>query len=106
MFAPWANITAWACRENRKPALTPRSPSLAWYFAIQRGQRDESHELPEEDPLLAFRPTPSMQAMLKYFWVVMALILVQIGLGVLTAHYGEDSSVLVTKVLPANPPAP
>jgi nitric oxide reductase subunit B len=80
--------------------------ALAWYFAIQRGQRDESHELPEEDPLLAFRPTPSMQATLKYFWVVMALILVQIGLGVLTAHYGEDSSVLVTKVLPANPPAP
>lgn len=66
--------------------------ALAWYFAIQRGQRDESHELPEEDPLLAFRPTPSMQATLKYFWVVMALILVQIGLGVLTAHYGVEGS--------------
>ena len=66
--------------------------ALAWYFAIQRGERDESHELPEEDPLLAFRPTPSMQATLKYFWVVMALILVQIGLGVLTAHYGVEGS--------------
>jgi hypothetical protein len=29
LFAPWANITAWACRENRKPALTPRSPPLS-----------------------------------------------------------------------------
>ena len=38
--------------------------ALAWYFAIQHAKRDESHELPEEDPLLAFRPTPSMQATL------------------------------------------
>lgn len=66
--------------------------ALAWYFAVAHGKRDESHELPAEDPLLAFRPTPSMQATLKYFWVVTALILVQIGLGVLTAHYGVEGS--------------
>ena len=66
--------------------------ALAWYFAIQHAKRDDSHELPEEDPLLAFRPTPSMRATLKYFWVVMALILVQIGVGVLTAHYGVEGS--------------
>ena len=66
--------------------------ALAWYFAVQHGKRDESLELPEVDPLLALRPTPSMQATLKYFWVVMALILVQIGLGVLTAHYGVEGS--------------
>src|SRR5262249_31703245 len=58
--------------------------ALAWYFAAQHGKRDESHELPGEDPLLALQPTPSMQATLKYFWVVTALIFAQIGLGVLT----------------------
>jgi nitric oxide reductase subunit B len=66
--------------------------ALAWYFAVQHGKRDDSHDLPDEDPLLALRPTPSMKATLKYFWVVMALILAQIGLGVLTAHYGVEGS--------------
>jgi len=66
--------------------------ALAWYFAIQRGHREESHELPEEDPLLALRPTPSMNATLKYFWVVTALIFAQMGLGILTAHYGVEGS--------------
>ncbi|APW59926.1 Nitric oxide reductase subunit B [Paludisphaera borealis] len=65
---------------------------LALYFAIQQGKRDDSHELPEVDPLLALRPTPSMRATLKYFWVVMALIIAQIGFGVLTAHYGVEGS--------------
>ena len=66
--------------------------ALAWYFAVQHGKRDNSHELPEEDPLLASRPTPSMKATLKYFWIVMALIIAQMGLGVLTAHYGVEGS--------------
>jgi len=66
--------------------------ALAWYFAVQRGNPDGGHDLPEEDPLLAFRPTPSMRATLKYFWVVTALVLVQIGCGVLTAHYGVEGS--------------
>jgi len=66
--------------------------ALAWYFAIQHGKRDGGLEPPDADPQLAFRPTPSMQATLKYFWIVMALILAQIGLGVLTAHYGVEGS--------------
>ncbi|MCA1747223.1 MAG: cbb3-type cytochrome c oxidase subunit I, partial [Bacteroidales bacterium] len=33
---------------------------------------------------------PSMKATLKYFWVVTALILVQILMGVITAHYGVE----------------
>lgn len=66
--------------------------ALAWYFAVQRSKPDDSHELPDQDPLLAFRPTASMSATLKYFWVVMGLILVQIGCGILTAHYGVEGS--------------
>jgi nitric oxide reductase subunit B len=73
-------------------ALLAGIGALAWYFAVQHGKRDDSHELPEEDPLLGLRPTPSMRATLKYFWVVTALILAQIGLGVLTAHYGVEGS--------------
>ena len=34
--------------------------------------------------------TPSQKATIKYFWVVSALILVQMLLGVVTAHYGVE----------------
>jgi nitric oxide reductase subunit B len=65
--------------------------ALSWYFAVQRGKEghDESH-YPEKDPLLALNPTPSMKATLKYFWVVTALWVVQIGLGAVTAHYAVE----------------
>ncbi|HEY3284948.1 MAG TPA: nitric-oxide reductase large subunit [Armatimonadota bacterium] len=67
--------------------------ALAWYFAVQnRRSAEENHVLPEADPLLALKPTPSMQATLKYFWVVGALILVQISMGILAAHYGVEGS--------------
>jgi nitric oxide reductase subunit B len=65
--------------------------ALAWYFAVlKHGEPD--HELPAQDPLLACKPTPSMRATLKYFWVVAALIVVQVGLGAVTAHYGVEGS--------------
>jgi nitric oxide reductase subunit B len=46
--------------------------------------------VPASDPLGTWRPTPSQRATLKYFWVVSALILVQILMGVVTAHYGVE----------------
>jgi nitric oxide reductase subunit B len=36
------------------------------------------------------RQTPSQRATVKYFWVVSLLILVQILMGVVTAHYGVE----------------
>jgi nitric oxide reductase subunit B len=66
--------------------------ALAWYFAIQKHREDDGHELPTEDPLLAMSPTASMRGTLKYFWVVTALIVVQVGLGAVTAHYGVEGS--------------
>ena len=66
--------------------------ALAWYFAVQRGKREDQNELPTRDPLLALEPTPSMRATLKYFWVVAALLVVQIGMGAITAHYGVEGS--------------
>lgn len=65
--------------------------SLVWYFAMQRHQaEEESVELPDRDPLLALKASPSMKATLKYFWVVAALIVAQVGLGAVTAHYGVE----------------
>jgi nitric oxide reductase subunit B len=65
--------------------------AMVWYFAIQRHKEDEeTAEVPQRDPLLALKATPSMRAVLKYFWVVAALIVVQVGLGAVTAHYGVE----------------
>jgi nitric oxide reductase subunit B len=69
---------------------------MIWYYAVLRGKEDPAHEAkaPEKDPLLNMKSTPSMQATLKYFWVVAALIVVQVGLGVITAHYAVEGTSL------------
>jgi nitric oxide reductase subunit B len=60
--------------------------------------------LPERDPMLGSSPTPSQRATVKYFWVVCALILVQITVGVICAHYGVEGNALygipLAKILP------
>jgi len=66
--------------------------ALAWYYAVIKHKAGEEPPLPDRDPLLAWRPTPSMNATLKYFWVVIALILVQVSMGAITAHYGVEGS--------------
>src|SRR3974390_2156001 len=64
---------------------------MVWYFASQ--PRTVAEELlPESDPLLGLRPTASQRATVKYFFVVAALWVVQVGLGALTAHYGVEGS--------------
>lgn len=65
---------------------------LAWFYAVRRDEPMSSPEMPATDPLLGGIYTPSMKATLKYFWVVTALILVQILMGVITAHYGVEGS--------------
>lgn len=67
---------------------------LAWYIAGRREDELKEHELPGTDPLLGGIQFPSMKATLKYFWVVTALILVQILMGVITAHYGVEGQAL------------
>ena len=47
---------------------------------------------PVNDPLLNAIATPSQRAVVKYFWIVSALILVQIMLGVIVAHYGVEGN--------------
>ena len=66
--------------------------ALSWHFAIERGREETPHGIPSSDPLLDLKPTPSMMAALKYFWVVTAMIVVQVILGAITAHYGVEGS--------------
>ena len=63
---------------------------MGWFYASRKDERLEPHEYPAKDPLLGGVFFPSMKATLKYFWVVTALILVQILMGVITAHYGVE----------------
>lgn len=58
-------------------------------FVQARTQQEEALK-PVEDPLMHQTITPSMWAVKKYFWVVNLLILVQVLLGVITAHYGVE----------------
>ena len=66
---------------------------LGWHYAVTHGRGEEAHTLPASDPLAALRITPSMRAVAKYFWVVLALFLGQILLGAITAHYQVEGQV-------------
>jgi nitric oxide reductase subunit B len=62
---------------------------MSWYYATRRDD-EENEEAPSVNPISGAALTPSMKATLKYFWIVTALILVQILMGVITAHYGVE----------------
>ena len=86
---PTSSIVVWSAMSF--VILLAGVGSLVWYFASQRHlEATESADRPERDPLLALKATSSMHATLKYFWVVAALIVVQVGLGAVTAHYGVE----------------
>jgi nitric oxide reductase subunit B len=66
--------------------------ALSWYFAWQRHQPQQEETFPVEDPLLALHPSGSMKATQKYFWTALALLVVQVLLGAVTAHYGVEGA--------------
>ncbi|MET0858664.1 MAG: nitric-oxide reductase large subunit, partial [Telluria sp.] len=47
---------------------------------------------PKNDPLFDLKPTPSMKATRKYFFVVAGLIMAQVGMGIVTAHYSVEGN--------------
>jgi len=59
---------------------------LAWHYAVYHGKEGPLTP-PLSDPLRGIVITPSMKATAKYFWLVLALFLVQILLGATTAHF-------------------
>ncbi|HVY80505.1 MAG TPA: nitric-oxide reductase large subunit [Steroidobacteraceae bacterium] len=77
---------------------------LGWHHAVSHGREEAPAKLPTSDPLALVRITPSMRATAKYFWVVLALFLVQILLGATTAHYSVEGQQLygmpIADVLP------
>ncbi|MFC4353302.1 nitric-oxide reductase large subunit [Fodinicurvata halophila] len=67
---------------------------LGWHYAVSHSREEEPHRLPEFDPMRHLKPTPSMMATAKYFWVLLALFLLQILLGAITAHYQVEGQVM------------
>jgi nitric oxide reductase subunit B len=60
---------------------------MSMYYARRKQEEVES---PILFPLKNEIQTPSQKATVKYFWVVSALLLVQVIMGVITAHYGVE----------------
>jgi nitric oxide reductase subunit B len=66
--------------------------AMVWFLA---GRKQEGqHDVPHSDPLIGAALTPSQKATVKYFLVVSLLFLLQILMGVLTAHYGVEGGGL------------
>ena len=61
---------------------------MVWYYARRRDE--EPDKIPLVFPLLKETQTPSQKATVKYFWIVSALLLVQVAMGIITAHYGVE----------------
>ena len=77
--------------------------AMVWWYA-SRAHTHPTNPAPAVDPIVGWQATPSQQATVKYFWVVAAMILVQILLGVVTAHYGVEGGgfygIPLSKILP------
>jgi nitric oxide reductase subunit B len=76
---------------------------MAWFYAAQ-GKEKLHGDIPSNDPLLGNVVFPSQRAVIKYFWVVSGLLLFQIIMGIITAHYGVEGNgfygVPLSKFLP------
>jgi len=65
--------------------------AMAFWHAVRK-EADAPTAVPHTDPLLGSRPTPSQLATVKYFWVVCGLIVTQILMGIIAAHYGVEGN--------------
>lgn len=65
---------------------------MVWHYARRRSEEGElinfSLKLKNETQ------TPSQKAVLKYYWVVTGLLLVQVIMGIITAHYTVEGQAL------------
>ncbi len=68
--------------------------ALCWFFLREREEWQKDTEIPEgypdRSPIAAVSPTASMKAVVKYIWIVAALLGLQIFLGAVTAHYAVE----------------
>ncbi len=63
--------------------------AMIWFYAGWH-KHTTSPETPDDDPLIGAEITPSQKATVKYFLVVSLLFLLQIVMGIITAHYGVE----------------
>ena len=63
--------------------------AMVWFYAGWHKETEE-RDTPNEDPLIGTTMTPSQKATVKYFLVVSLLFLLQIVMGIITAHYGVE----------------
>ena len=72
--------------------------AIVWYYARQfdiwRSDLEPEKGYAKDDAMDTAKITPSMRATAKYFWVVTALFIVQILLGIVTAHYAVEGQGL------------
>ncbi len=72
--------------------------TIVWYYARQfdawRADQIPETGFAQEDVVATATITPSMRATAKYFWVVTALFVTQILLGIITAHYAVEGQGL------------
>ena len=77
--------------------------ALVWYHAATSG-KEPAPVVPEHDPLKGLALTPSMRASIKFFLLAVALFLVQVGLGGITAHYAVEGQAFygieLSQILP------
>ncbi|GGX59788.1 nitric-oxide reductase large subunit [Saccharospirillum salsuginis] len=67
---------------------------LGWHYAVNHDKEEAPHRYPGSDPMGQVVVTPSMLATAKYFWVLLALFLVQILFGAITAHYQVEGQLV------------
>src|SRR5690606_25919699 len=63
------------------------------FYHVRSSDEDEM-SVPAEDPLLKQGITPSMKLTKNYFWAVCLLMVLQMLLGIVTAHYGVEGNGL------------
>ena len=67
---------------------------MVWYHQASDNPDEELADVPTRDPLLGYDSTPSQRATLKYFFAVGGLFVLQIAMGILSAHYGVEGGSL------------
>jgi len=77
--------------------------AMVWIYASRKEEGVKVFF--DKNPLLSVkRNSPSQLAVVKYFWVVGLLILIQVGLGIIIAHYGVEGNALyglpIDQILP------
>lgn len=69
---------------------------MIFYHSLSKEEGDPTP--PKNDPLFDLKPTPSMKATRKYFYVVIGLIMAQVGMGVPALKKPSESRSLIAMV--------